>query len=255
MTRRLVDQDRIREQRRQDRILLILERKFSRVFAAEIKRASNEMLAQFRATGATPTLPQDHEARIAGAFRAMATSSVEALGGRIVDQGKSLNLISERKDFSELFLRLAGEFVAAEAIRRKISAISETTREQIIRQIAAGRAEGLGVGPIAKMIASKVPSISWMRGAVIARTETHSAANFGADGAARSTGLDLMKEWVATSDERTRDSHMAADGQTREMDEAFDINGYSMMYAGDMNGPASEVINCRCSISHIVKGY
>ena len=91
-----------------------------------------------------------------------------------------------------------------------------------------------------------------MRGALIARTETHGAANYGADGAARATGLKLRKEWVSAEDERTRESHRLADGETVGMDQAFNVDGERLMYPGDPSASAGNVINCRCAVSHIV---
>jgi uncharacterized protein with gpF-like domain len=79
-----------------------------------------------------------------------------------------------------------------------------------------------------------------------ARTEMHTAANVGSDAAARSTGLDMVKEWAATDDTRTRETHQNADGQRVEMDERFAVGDAMLAYPGDPSGPANEVINCRC---------
>lgn len=81
----------------------------------------------------------------------------------------------------------------------------------------------------------------------IARTELHTASGVGSDQAARSTGLDMIKEWGATEDQRTRESHEIAGGQRREMDQPFDVGDSKLMFAGDPNGPAEEVIQCRCT--------
>jgi uncharacterized protein with gpF-like domain len=87
---------------------------------------------------------------------------------------------------------------------------------------------------------------------MIARTETHGAANYGAGRAARETNLPLNREWIASGDERTRETHAEADGQIVGMDEPFTVGGASLMYPGDPAGPAEEVINCRCSVGFIV---
>lgn len=79
-----------------------------------------------------------------------------------------------------------------------------------------------------------------------ARTEMHTAANVGSDAAARATGLDMVKEWAATDDTRTRQTHLDADGQRVEMDERFAVGDAMLSYPGDPSGPAGEVINCRC---------
>lgn len=80
----------------------------------------------------------------------------------------------------------------------------------------------------------------------IARTEGHRIQQQSADDAravAKKKGADVVKQWDASLDSRTRDSHRRVDGEIRENDEKFS-NG--LMYAGDPNGGAAEVINCRC---------
>lgn len=80
----------------------------------------------------------------------------------------------------------------------------------------------------------------------IARTEGHRIQQQSADDArtvAKKKGADVVKQWDASLDSRTRDSHRRVDGEIRENDERFS-NG--LRYAGDPNGAAAEVINCRC---------
>ena len=57
-------------------------------------------------------------------------------------------------------------------------------------------------------------------------------------------GADVVKQWDATLDGLTRESHVAVDGEIRELDEPFS-NG--LMFPGDPSGGAAEVINCRCA--------
>lgn len=57
-------------------------------------------------------------------------------------------------------------------------------------------------------------------------------------------GADVLKQWDATLDGRTRDSHRRVDGEIRELDEKFS-NG--LMFPGDPSGSAAEVVNCRCT--------
>lgn len=240
-----------------------------RVYAAEIARASNHMINEFKQLGAVPHLPIDHIGRLRAIYVDMADISIRAFGGRIVDQGKERGLILERKDFAEFFKRLALEYIQDELLRQRIVMVSEATRAQIVRRVIAGQEEGLGVAEIAKSITDALPSISIRRGALIARTETHGAANFGADQAARSTGLQLQKEWVSAEDHRTRDfgesdgvidkySHRAMNGIAIDMDQAFSVpdrygGTEKMMYPGDLVGSAENVINCRCATSHVIK--
>ena len=244
MTRRLMDPDRKREQRRQSLLLDRLDARFGPIFAREIARASREMLDAYEATGEVGAA-RGHYDGLEREFQRMAETAALTFGGRIIEQGKSAGLILERKeDFAQMMTRLALQYVAQEAVRRKITSIAETTRAQIVSLVDQGYRDGLGVAEIASGVRDRISGISQLRGALIARTETHGAANFGADVAARETGLNLRKEWVSAADERTREDHAAADGQIVGMDDAFDVGGESLMYPGDPAGSPENVINC-----------
>lgn len=82
----------------------------------------------------------------------------------------------------------------------------------------------------------------------IARTEGHRVqmeAQMDACEEAKSKGADVVKQWDATLDGRTRDSHAQVDGEIRELDEKFS-NG--LRFPSDPHGAAGEVINCRCAL-------
>jgi uncharacterized protein with gpF-like domain len=215
------------------------------------------MIAEFEATGADPVVPVTHIRRVATIIEDLAVRSVTAFGQFVVDNPvKSLSDL-EQKSFAEFFARIAAEYVAAEATRRAVKNITDTTRSLIIDQIAMGRDEGLGISAIARMIAGRVASISRDRASLIARTETHNAANAGAFGAARETGVELWKRWSAISDDRTRDSHTDMNGTTIPMDQLFEVpradGGVDlMMHPGDRDGgSAANTINCRCQVGFV----
>ena len=69
---------------------------------------------------------------------------------------------------------------------------------------------------------------------------------------AEADGIILQKEWLAANDNRTRHSHVLLDGDIVDQDKEFD-NG--LMFPGDPNGEPSEVYNCRCSMTAVVKGF
>lgn len=84
----------------------------------------------------------------------------------------------------------------------------------------------------------------------IARTEGHRIQNEAAlDGQnhAKKKGADIVKQWDARLDSRTRPEHREADGQIRELDEPFDIGGEKMQAPG-VGGSARNVCNCRCCL-------
>jgi hypothetical protein len=65
-------------------------------------------------------------------------------------------------------------------------------------------------------------------------------------------GVIQKKIWMATADDRTRDSHFDLDGQERDIDKVFS-NG--LMYPGDPKGDPSEVWNCRCTMRDKIVGF
>lgn len=84
-----------------------------------------------------------------------------------------------------------------------------------------------------------------------ARTAITSAQNGGRmDGYKRlaEMGVQMQKEWIATLDERTRNSHRDMDGERVPYDKPFS-NG--LMFPGDPSGPGREVWNCRCTMRSI----
>jgi uncharacterized protein with gpF-like domain len=251
MARRLIDQNPAREVRRQGILLDRLEASFRASIRAELRRAMAEMVMVFEHTGEVPPA-RDHVANMQAIYQAMAIAAATTFGARVIQQGKDAGYALETKGFAETMTRLALQYVAGEAIRRRIVDIAETTRGQIVRAVARGYADGLGQAGVAGYIRDLIPSFSEARSALIARTETHGAANFGSNAAAKETGLNLRREWISAEDDRTRASHAAANGQIVGMDEPFDIGGASLMYPGDPGGPADEVINCRCAIGFVV---
>lgn len=257
------------EGRAQRRLLLELEVRYRRPVASEIARASVAMLDQYEASRSFPSPPDTHERNIRALYADMAESAVRTFGARIVEQGKAFSPELERKDissFAAFFARLALEWISGEAIRRRITSVADTTRQQIIRSIDEGQASGLGVAEIARGIRDRVPVISANRGALIARTETHGAANFASDQTARATGLQLEKTWIAAEDLRTRAifrddayDHWSMDGQTVDNDQPFlmpNIYGEPLriMYPGEADKPGGATINCRCAVGRKVKG-
>lgn len=88
-----------------------------------------------------------------------------------------------------------------------------------------------------------------------ARTAITGAENAGRiDGYHRAEehGIKVKKVWLATMDDRTRDSHVAMDGEECDIDEKFS-NG--CMHPGDPNcSDPSEVWNCRCTMITKVNG-
>jgi len=138
----------------------------------------------------------------------------------------------------------------------RIVEITETTRRQINAIIVAGLEEGLGVEEIKRRIIGTtglqpLNGTLQVRARRIARTEIVSASNIGSLEGALSTGLAFDKQWLSTPDDRTRDAHAEADGQTVDKQAPFLVDGEQLRVPGDPTGSPGNVINCRCTQIYI----
>lgn len=90
----------------------------------------------------------------------------------------------------------------------------------------------------------------------IAQTEAHKAMVQGQlDNYAKAEelGIVLNRVWVATLDDRTRPSHADMDGKEAGEDGLFDTPWGAVEGPGE--GPAEEVINCRCRVISEIEGF
>lgn len=107
-------------------------------------------------------------------------------------------------------------------------------------------------GQIEKLLSATGTDTWRNRAQTVARTEVHSAYAGGLYDAfamlvEADTETEYVLRWLATEDDRTRPTHRAVDGQTTPFGMPFTVGGFPMLYPGDPAGPASEVINCRCT--------
>lgn len=120
-------------------------------------------------------------------------------------------------------------------------------KKKITAQVSRGIATGMSYQQVAQQLAGYT-NIGYNNAVRIARTEGHRVqVQSGMDACykAAEKGCNVVKQWDSAMDSRTRDSHARLDGEIRELDEAFS-NG--LMFPGDPDGEAAEVINCRCAL-------
>lgn len=120
-------------------------------------------------------------------------------------------------------------------------------KKTVTHEISRGIASGLNYKAMARNIqaAAKIPQ---ERAKAIARTDGHRVLEASADDArqaAKARGADVVKQWDATMDGDTRDTHRQLDGQIRETNEPFTLGSKSAMYPGSFGIP-EEDCNCRC---------
>lgn len=116
--------------------------------------------------------------------------------------------------------------------------------------------QGILQGETIPEMAARLQNVTNMNEAAAnrnARTMTTSAENSGRmDGMkeAEEKGLVYEKQWMATNDDRTRESHAEIDGESVPLDETF---SNKLQYPGDPEGDPGEVYNCRCTmVRHLI---
>lgn len=246
---RLLDQDAQRERRNQQLLQERLSRTAERLIGREIASTTRDMARKWEVSGQVPE-PGEHVRRMDSLMRRIWRAAVEGMAKRVNEAAKGVGRPSVTKQEAKWDL-FVDEYITTWG-GEKIVQVTETTRDQVMTMVLAARREGLGQREAAKKIADRADAIARQRAAVIARTETHAAGNYGAMQQARDTGLDLQKEWIAASGERTRSSHQEADGQVVAQDEPFIVDGEALMFPGDPNGSAGNVISCRCAMGYVV---
>lgn len=108
----------------------------------------------------------------------------------------------------------------------------------------------LGGRPMNDIIADIGTAIGKERAVAVATTEilrVQSIATQASLEDAKERHPDLKKQWQHINAARApRISHVIADGQVRDVDEAFDVDGEQLMYPRDPSGSPVNTINCHC---------
>ena len=126
----------------------------------------------------------------------------------------------------------------------KVKTVSTDLHSQLRDMLIEGEREGRTITELTGDITGRFEDLETWQGQRIARTEIIGAQNT-ASGAV-TDDLELQAEWVATLDDRVRDSHAGLHGTVKDPGGAF-LNG--LRWPGDEHGPPEETINCRCTIA------
>ena len=128
-------------------------------------------------------------------------------------------------------------------------------------ELTQGLIQGKGYAKIAAAITEKT-GINAGKVLRIVRTEGHRVQNIAREisysnamQSAERLGLKMVKVWVATLDNKTRDSHASMDGQEADDEGMFTYPGGDKTPAPGVQGPPEEVINCRCTTTMQLKDF
>lgn len=130
-------------------------------------------------------------------------------------------------------------------LSKRVYSNTSKLQKQVIAEITRGFAQSSHVTEVAGHIAADTDIAgeikrnvkgrtdqAMRRSMTIARTEKGrvlSESRLDAMRKAKAAGADIVKQWDSTLDGRTRKSHRKLDGQIREIEEPFEINGHKAM--------------------------
>lgn len=136
-------------------------------------------------------------------------------------------------------------------VQRFTQEVNQTTWDALKASLGEGYEAGENVDKLAERVNSVMGDRIRSSGEVIARTEsniTHSNADLMSW---RQSGVVGGKRWLSALDDRTRESHVNAHGQIVALDDPFTVGGYRMSAPG-LDGPASEIVQCRCTMTAVL---
>ena len=142
---------------------------------------------------------------------------------------------------------------------KKAKEINDTTHESLREKLSSELAESISIGESLGLRIKRIMSacegvydtMSKSRAMLIARTESASSVNFGSFQTYKVYGVQ-QKEWISVPDDRRRDAHGLADGQTVGIDEKFSVDGEMLDFPGDPMASAENVCNCRCTMAPVI---
>jgi hypothetical protein len=167
---------------------------------------------------------------------------------------KSLDDEVERSLWDQTFEKV----IEAETGSR-ITFITDYSKEILMNTakdvLRIGQEQGLGVMEMERLLRERLTTdftrFSRLRSLRIVQTEVMSASNYATMKAGNESGLNMLKVWLTAPIGVAKTERHAVipglDGQKRRKGEPFNVGGVMMQYPG--NGPADQVINCRCSLS------
>lgn len=86
-------------------------------------------------------------------------------------------------------------------------------------------------------------------------TGVQNAGRVDAQERAKSMGIPVKKQWLATLDSRTRHWHRELDGEVAETDEPFENEIGKIMFPGDPDADPANIYNCRCTLLSVIEGH
>ena len=130
--------------------------------------------------------------------------------------------------------------------------------KRVRNAVTQGIIQGESVKEVGDRLTGELATSNAAKMDMFARTAINGAQNAGRMDRlheAEEMGIEIRKKWLATLDQRTRDTHQALDGQEQPVDEPFVVDGMKIDYPGDPFAPPELSYNCRCTLTYVYPKY
>src|SRR5690606_15625034 len=164
-------------------------------------------------------------------------------------QQQSVKFVDELPDISVDFPQTMKRRMA-DYLRKKTQSVWKLIHATALKALRSAVQKTLESGEgVREMRAGimKALKVSKSEATRIARTEATASLNAGQQ-ALRDEEEVPNKQWIATVDGLTRETHSATDLEIVPNGQPFLVGGYPMNHPGDgsLGAPAEEIVNCRC---------
>jgi hypothetical protein len=235
-----------------EKIKIGLERAFVRDLRSIFNRMQKEYARRYVARGNILDA-SSYNVDFVQSFRRQYERVEDKFLGRVIGQNQD-PLTQESEDFlEEIALFLSVQNLAR--AEQQAAIVTETNQQQInsatqramaIAENPFDRAEVavIGLGIIKPNFSARTQSISMVETQIAAEnTKATEARSFSAG------VVEDTKTWVTVGDNKVRQTHRDANGQTVNIREPFTVGNSMLQYPSDtsMGAELKEVINCRCS--------
>lgn len=152
------------------------------------------------------------------------------------------------QDNVRTYLRIYGGSTITAVGDTSLSLIKELVRDLTTEIIDRNLTASEAITMLRDRIQSEWHRAARYRTERIVRTEVNRASNYGSLEGMKSIGVAMNKVWLSAFTEKSRPTHMDADGQKVGLNEPFEVGSEFLQYPGDPKGSAGETINCLCSM-------
>ncbi len=245
------------ERRIQQRLFATIANKHDKRIKRELRRQYSAAADAFESNRSVDSAVRQLEGKLENDIVALMQAAYKEIGGRVRKAlreatGKSWKRVEE---MDPVFERAMRAYVAKYS-GQKVTQVTKATQKQVSQIVRRGIEEGLTNREIAALIQKDGKIYSAYRSKMIARTESHSAANAASQGQAKESGVVKRKEWIAAFDDRTRAGDNSdfdhTDVESVRIEKPFNVSGEELEHPGDPAGSAGNIIMCRCAMGYEV---